>query len=169
MYAGINPRFSAGVSGVPSSGSSKRSVTSFPEQPGIRFAQYLVKLRVGEAVLHLLVLEEHRVLDRPPPATQERERALADRGLERLVGDQRVDERAVERRGRAAQRREFDASSFLRHLEIDDARLADAHAFGELGRGHPERLADGLDPAARGRLEAFRGTELREAFVETPT
>jgi hypothetical protein len=50
-------------------------VTSFPERAGIAFAQDFVKLRVGEAILRLLVLEEHRVLDRPSPAAQERARS----------------------------------------------------------------------------------------------
>jgi hypothetical protein len=77
-------------------------------------------------------------------------RTLADDLLERFIGQERVDEPAVERFCSPLQALEIHRAGSLSVLESDDAGLRDAHTLCELGGRHTQTLPDGPDPASLG-------------------
>src|ERR1700722_9777702 len=104
MCAGIRSRCSSSVSGVASSGCSKRSSTVLvPEKSRVCGAHDLIKALFGVLTRHRLVFQQHRVLDGPTAPTREKPSAFAYHRFERLLRDQGINESAIKRLGDAPQ------------------------------------------------------------------
>ena len=92
-------------------------------------------------------------------------RARLQHLVQRLVRDQRIDQRAIHALRHAPERGERDGVLGLVPFDPGDAGLGDADAPAQLGGGHAEGLTDGLDPATRRARELGRLAQRRETAL----
>ena len=119
---------------------------------------------------HLLVLQQHRMLDRrTAPAREQRAPGRGPSFPGDLFGHE-AHRRACSRapRPRAA-KWPVRWSPWLRIARGDHGRLLDPEPLRKLRRGHAERLPDSLDPSAHGRSIATDLAEVLYPLVEIGT
>lgn len=76
--------------------------------------------------------------------------------IQRFVGHERINERAIEPLRHTPQRRKRQGVFSLILFDAGDAGLGDTDPHPELCGGHAQGLADSLDPAARRARELWR-------------
>jgi hypothetical protein len=120
------------------------------------------------SVLGLLVLKTHRVCDAAELGGRDQSRAVLDLHGQGFVGDEGVDEPAVERSSGAAERAQLHGVTRFGVLEGGDAGLVHPHPLGQLPAGHAECVAEGADPTRAGSKERARwdGSKRRKLGIE---
>jgi len=111
---------------------------------------------------HRLVLQRHGLVRAAKLVGGDAFGPLAHHRLQPRVGQEDVDQRAVEPLGRVPQALERDRAVRLGLLDPRDTWLRDADALGQLACGHAQRLTDRPDPTPAGQRDRRRLAERGE-------